>query len=231
MLAWRLIAVMHGRLVGGRERRADHRLWELMSYWKALGLVVFAAAGLLGQAINSAHAQCSDGCAVEWSGGSAVNQGGLPGATYSIANGINDSGQAVGSTAGPDFEYAVEWRGGQVIDMGGLPGSTDSVATSINNAGQAVGMSYFAAGGPQATEWSGGRAIDLGGLPDSVFSAATDINDSGQAVGRSFVGATQDAVEWSGGGVINLGGLPGAVSSVADGINDSGRSWGQALSA
>ena len=115
---------------------------------------------LLGETTGSAHAQCNDGCAVEWSGGGPVNLGGLPGATYSIANGINDFGQAVGSSAGPDFEYAVEWSGGRIINLGGLPGSVDSVASSINNAGQVVGVSYGAFG-PQATEWSGGRVINL----------------------------------------------------------------------
>ena len=179
-----------------------------MSHCKSFGLAIFAAICLLSGTIGLARAQCNDGCAVEWSGGGPVNLGGLPGATYSIANGVNDSGQAVGSSAGPDFEYAVEWSGGRIVNLGGLPGSVDSVASSINNAGQAVGMSYFATG-PQATEWSGGHVINLAGLPESVFSAATDINGSGQAVGRSFVGATQYAVEWSGGGVINLGGLPG----------------------
>jgi probable HAF family extracellular repeat protein len=152
-----------------------------MSHWKAFGLAIFAVVCLVGGMTGPAHAQCNDGCAIEWSGGGAVNLGGLPGATYSIANGINDSGQAVGSTAGPDFEYAVEWSGGHVVNLGGLPGFVDSVASSINNAGQVVGVSYSADGEPHATEWSGGRVINLGGLPESVFSAATAINDSGQA--------------------------------------------------
>src|ERR1700689_4871190 len=111
-----------------------------MSHWKASGLALFAATSLLGESTNSAHAQCNDGCAVEWRGGGVVNEGGLPGATVSVANGINDSGQAVGSTAGPDFEYAVEWRGGHVINLGDLPGFVDSAASSINNVGQVVGM-------------------------------------------------------------------------------------------
>ena len=65
---------------------------------------------------------------VEWSGKSAVNLGGLPVATYSIANGINDFLQAVGSTAGLDFEHAVEWSDGRVVNLGLLPGFVDSVA-------------------------------------------------------------------------------------------------------
>src|SRR5580693_7592243 len=98
-----------------------------MSHWKAFSLAIFAAICLMGESAGTAHAQCNDGCAIEWSGSGVVNEGGLPGATVSIANGINDSGQAVGSTAGPDFEYAVEWRGGGIVNLGGLPGSVDSV--------------------------------------------------------------------------------------------------------
>jgi probable HAF family extracellular repeat protein len=169
-----------------------------MSRWKSFGLSIFTAVCLLGKTAGSAHPQY----AVEWGGGGPVNLGGLPGATYSIAYGINDSGQAVGSSAGLDFEYAVEWRGGRIINLGGLPGFVDSVASSINNTGQVVGVSYPANGLSQATEWRGGSVINLGGLPGSVFSAATDINDSGQVGGISFVGVTQYAVEWSGGNVI-----------------------------
>ena len=118
-----------------------------MSRWKSFGLSIFTAVCLLGETVGSAHAQCSPTCATEWSGGGPVNLGGLPGATYSIANGINDVGQAVGSSAGLDFEYAVEWSGGRIINLGGLPGSLDSVASSINNAGQVVGVSYLSANG------------------------------------------------------------------------------------
>jgi uncharacterized membrane protein len=68
-----------------------------MSRRKSFALALFAAAGLLGETAGSALAQY----AVEWSGGGPVDLGGLPGATYSIANGINDVGQAVGSSAAP----------------------------------------------------------------------------------------------------------------------------------
>jgi uncharacterized membrane protein len=71
-----------------------------MSHWKSFGLALFAATCLLAETAGSAKAQY----AVEWSGGGPVNLGGLPGATNSIANGVNDFGHAVGSSAGPDFE-------------------------------------------------------------------------------------------------------------------------------
>ena len=75
-----------------------------MSRLKSFGLSIFAAVCLLGETAGSAHAQY----AVEWSGGGVINLRGLPGATYSIAYGLNDFGQAVGSSAGADFEDAVD---------------------------------------------------------------------------------------------------------------------------
>ena len=100
--------------------------------------------------------------AVEWSRGSIINLGGLPGFTSSGADGINNVGQVVGwSFVGGDF-VATEWSGGSVINLGGLPASTGSAAQAINNAGQAVGWSFV--GDYVATEWSGGSIINLGSL-------------------------------------------------------------------
>jgi uncharacterized membrane protein len=77
--------------------------------------------------------------AAEWSAGSVIDLGGLPGSTYSWATGINNVGQAVGFSIVDEVEYAVEWSGVNVIDLGGLPGSIFSEAAGINDAGQVVG--------------------------------------------------------------------------------------------
>jgi probable HAF family extracellular repeat protein len=120
--------------------------------------------------------------------------GGLPGSTSSIAYGINNSGQIVGTSVFDGFDVATEWSGGGVIDLGSLPGSLGSVALSISNTGQIVGYSQFDPYGPTApgltiaTEWSGGTGgsiVNLGGLTGSNSSVAYGINDSGQAVGNS----------------------------------------------
>jgi hypothetical protein len=67
----------------------------LMSLYKSSGLGLFALVCLLGETSGSAHAQCnfSNGtsCATEWSGGSVIDLGGLPGSTTSLATGINDA--------------------------------------------------------------------------------------------------------------------------------------------
>ena len=59
---------------------------------------IFALVGLLGVAIGPAHAQCTGGCATEWSGGNLITLGGQPGSEFSQAYGIGDAGQAVGSS-------------------------------------------------------------------------------------------------------------------------------------
>jgi probable HAF family extracellular repeat protein len=104
--------------------------------------------------------------ATEWSHGSVINLGGLPGSVASEALGVNDAGQAVGFSDVGGLAYATEWSHGQVIDLG--PGW----AYGINDAGQVVGYSDVR-GGVSATEWSGGSVINLGGLPGSVASEAS----------------------------------------------------------
>jgi probable HAF family extracellular repeat protein len=165
------------------------------------------------------------GCATEWSGGSVIKLGSLPGFTESGANGINDAGQAVGFSLLASVHQATEWSGGSVISLGNLPGATFSIANGINAAGQAVGYNIVV-GMQHATKWSGGSIIDLGGLPGSISSVANDINDTGQSVGYSQVGDIVYATEWSGGSAINLEGLPGSTFSEAYSINNAGQAVG-----
>ena len=189
-----------------------------MSHWKSFGLAIFAAGCLLNDTTDPAHAQCNQ-CATEWSDGSVIKLGSLPGSTDSEALAINNAGQAVGSSGG----QAVEWSGGSVIDLG--PG----YAESINDAGQAVGYSPGLALWT-ATEWSGGSVIHLQNLPGATESLAYRINDAGQVVGLSFIdGVGGVATEWSDGSVINLEGLPGSTFSQAFGINNAGQIVGDSL--
>jgi uncharacterized membrane protein len=189
-----------------------------MLHSKASKFAILSAACLLGiGASRSAHAQW----ATEWSGGSVINLGSLPGGTgNSYPFSVNDAGQVVGRSYVGGHYYATEWSSGSVIDLGGK----DSFAFSINDAGQVVGQSSSG----YATEWSGGSVINLGGLPGSMGSSASSINDAGQVVGESLGGGYR-ATEWSGGSVINLGGLPGSTYSFAFSINDAGQVVGESL--
>jgi probable HAF family extracellular repeat protein len=66
------------------------------------------------------------------------------GGSNSIASGINDRGQIVGSVglvSGEDFRaFAFLWKNGVTTNLGTLGGTT-SIATAVNNRGQVVGLS------------------------------------------------------------------------------------------
>ena len=168
--------------------------------------------------------------ATEWSGGNAINLGGLPGYTESGANSISNVGQIVGASVVGGVGIATEWSGGSVINLGGLPGYTESSASGVEDSvGQIVGYSVVG-GVAYATEWSGSSVIDLEGLPGSTKNVALGVNNSGQVVGVSVVGGLQYAVEWTGEGTVNLGGLAGFTDSVvASSINDAGQAVGWAF--
>ena len=92
-----------------------------MLHSKPFKFAILAAVCLLGigAATRSTHAQW----ATEWSGGSVIKLGGLPGTKVSVAASINDRGQVVGDSAGDGFDVATLWSAGSVINLGGLPGS------------------------------------------------------------------------------------------------------------
>ena len=90
-----------------------------MAYWRSFGLAIFAAMCLLSETFSPAHAQ-SGIFATEWSNGTIINLGGLPGSTRSEAYGIKDAGQVVGFSVVNGVDYATEWSSGQVINLSRL---------------------------------------------------------------------------------------------------------------
>ncbi len=80
----------------------------------------------------------------------------LPGDTEAVALGINDNGQAVGTSAncliGPI--EAVLWQNGMPTDLGNLGGAVFNIAFAINNQAQVVGESDLPATQP-ITPFSG----------------------------------------------------------------------------
>ena len=92
--------------------------------------------------------------ATEWSGGSIINLGGLPGATSSTASASTTPGRWWDSALGR-HRIATEWSGGSIINLGGLPGNTTSIAAAINDR-PAVGELAMTA--PVGTPLSGAAA-------------------------------------------------------------------------
>lgn len=121
-----------------------------------------------------------------WQNGTATHLasiGTAPNAfAYSYANAINDAGQVVGYSAGPDFsDHATLWQNGQAIDLVDPMDWGYSYAYDINNHGAVVGSKN-----DQAIIWRDGLAFNLGtlaGVEPDALSSANAINDAGQVVG------------------------------------------------
>jgi probable HAF family extracellular repeat protein len=128
----------------------------------------------------------------------------LQGDTVSFGFGINDSGQAVGTsglcaqvTLPPNYQpggtHAVLWEvDGSPIDLGSLPGGAGSnIATSINNRGDVVGQTHMLDGSVRSFLWTRASGMrDLGTFPEGAFLTVAGcchtINDRGQIVGFSI---------------------------------------------
>jgi probable HAF family extracellular repeat protein len=122
---------------------------------------------------------------------------GPPGADYSIAYRINNSGQSVGQSAvsgGP--RQAVLWGAdGVVHELGFVPPlrvqpiDASSVAYDINQLGDVVGSYHVVGAVDHAFLWRGGVMYDLNDFlpPNSgwVLNEAKGINDAGQIAGTA----------------------------------------------
>ncbi|GAT31488.1 PEP-CTERM protein-sorting domain-containing protein [Terrimicrobium sacchariphilum] len=164
----------------------------------------------------------------------AIDLGTLGGAS-SRANGINASGQIVGSayTSGNSAEHATLFSGtgSGNTDLGTL-GGTYSAAHGINASGQIMGYAVTSDDVSHATLFSGTGSgnIDLGTL-GGTYNDAYGINASGQIVGRSTTSgdSAYHATLFSGTGSGNTDlGTLGGTNSHAYGINASGQIVGLA---
>ncbi|MBV9179671.1 MAG: hypothetical protein JO356_00035 [Acidobacteria bacterium] len=130
----------------------------------------------------------------------------LEGDTVAFAWGLNDKGQAIGSSGlcsntalppfvnGPQAAHAVMWeKDGSPHDLGGLvSGGTINIANGINDRGEVAGGSQSSSGAPHAFLWTKDKGMqDLGTLDGDFFSVAPcchTINNRGQIVGFSIPG-------------------------------------------
>ena len=169
----------------------------------------------------------------------------LPGDSVGFALGINNLGQAVGSSGtcanttsggfviGP---HAVLWSNGTVTDLGNLGGKLGNVAAAINSRGEVVGASNLPGEAiAHPFLWTKDTGMqDLGALGTDVGGFPTAINNNSQMVGGSCdISGNCRAFLWQNKVLTDLNSLIPADSPwyllFAYGINDAGEIVGQAL--
>ena len=169
--------------------------------------------------------------------------------TVSFAFGINDHGQAVGSSGlcsetalppgGPNGPHAVLWENnGGPINLGNLGGSESNVGGSINNRGDVSGTSQFTDGTIHSFVWTKTAGMkDIGTLPGAVATIAPccrTININDEVTGFWFDGnGDVSSFLYRDGELTDLNDLLASNSPwfllFAESINDSGEIVGQGV--
>jgi probable HAF family extracellular repeat protein len=154
--------------------------------------------------------------------------------------GINDNGQAVGSTSLPGAStrfQAFLYTNGNLQVLTPPPSSNDAAGAAINSSGQVV-VNVYPGFTSQTYLYSNGTLQQIDGLGGAVTEGHA-INSQGQVVGDSGIGldvqtrgGPEHAFLYSDGTTQDLGTLPGSLSiSSASGINDAGEIVGQSTTA
>jgi probable HAF family extracellular repeat protein len=153
--------------------------------------------------------------------------------SFSLAYGINDSGQVVGAsdTASWSHAFITGPNGVGMTDLGTLGGKF-SYAYDINNSGQVVGASETASWNHAFITGPNGTGMtDLGTL-GGLYSSASDINDSGEVVGAAATAAGENhSFIFSHGGMTDLSLLAPVVAGgwtnlFVNSINNNGQMAG-----
>jgi len=182
----------------------------------------------------------SDRNAFLWDAGTMTNLGTL-GGCCGEAHGINDHGQAVGSSMMPNQSgRAALWTVSTkapppypIRDLGTPPGDVISWGTAINDAGHVAGYSIGSDSGIWVIRvflWNNGTFQVLPGL-GGTETFALGINAADDVVGYGYnASGLSRAILWQNGTPTDLGTL-GGTESGAYGINDRGQVVGWSYNA
>jgi probable HAF family extracellular repeat protein len=186
---------------------------------------------------------------VIWEPDGKVRKLGLPpGDTVGFAFGINNKGQAVGSSGlcsntsvpplAPYGVHAVLWeKDGTPVDLGSLSGVPGNIAGDINDLGEVAGTSTLTDGSVHTFVWTKVTHMhDIGTLPGAFVTVAPcchTLNNRGEVVGYSIDDSGIRAFVWKDKVVTDLNDLIPADSGwfllVAQSLNDSGEIVGQGV--
>ena len=110
-----------------------------------------------------------------------------PGALFTYAHGVNNSGQIVGGYSDGSTDYGFSLNGG-IFTSFNYPGAYYTRANGVSNNGQIVGGYGDGSGNHGFSRDSGGvfSSIDY---PGSYYTWAHGVNNSGQIVGGYYNGS------------------------------------------
>jgi probable HAF family extracellular repeat protein len=160
----------------------------------------------------------------------------LAGDQMSTGQGLNDRGQAVGTSSNENGEFGIAtlFTSGTAVSLGTFGPSDDTLAGAINESGQITGYSYDTVTQLSNTFlYTGGKLVNIHDA--SLFPGGSDgtgINSLGQVCGYGWPANNTNthAFLYNGAKTTDLGTL-GGDESVAEAIDDAGQVVGQSTAA
>lgn len=154
-----------------------------------------------GQVAGQSQTAADDYRAFFWSNGTMTDLGVAPGGTFSLATGLNDSGQVAGYGDTATGSAGFVWKAGVRTEIA-APGIGQVRTGAINAAGTVLGVDVDTADRRIGFLWRNGVRTDLGTLVPSL------INDAGVVVGTvPATNGTYRIVRWDRGVRTDLGTL------------------------
>jgi probable HAF family extracellular repeat protein len=145
------------------------------------------------------------------------------GAIYTEADGINDSGQIVGTYLDAGFTSHGFLKTGKNFSSIDFPGAPyTEIDGGINSSGQIVGWYSYGGNQEHGFLYAGGNFSTIPDFPGAVYTQAQGISDSGQIVGTYADAIGGHGFLYSGGNFSSID-FPGATNTNARGINGTGQ--------